>query len=117
MIIFAEHDITKHPPYHKLDFISCRNLLIYLNPYLQKKVLSTLHFCLKEGGYLFLGPSESLGNVKENFKAISKQWKIYQNVNPAGFLQNGTYSPPVYSSQLPRSVHEPKPEKKDVQNI
>ncbi|MGM0582731.1 MAG: CheR family methyltransferase [Bacteroidota bacterium] len=62
MIIFADHDIVRHPPYGKIDLISCRNLLIYINPILQKKILSSLHFCLNEEGYLFLGPNENIGN-------------------------------------------------------
>ncbi|MFZ6052744.1 CheR family methyltransferase [Halocola ammonii] len=116
MLIFAEHDITKHPPYYKLDIISCRNLLIYLNPFLQKKVLSTLHFCLNDGGYLHLGPSESLGNVKGSFKEISKKWKIFKNVKPTSFLENGTYSPPSYTRQAPRPVPAEKPERNEMQN-
>lgn len=116
MLIFAEHDITKHPPYYKLDIISCRNLLIYLNPFLQKKVMSTLHFCLNDGGYLHLGPSESLGNVKESFDEISKKWKIFKNVKPTSFLENGTYTPPSYTRQAPKPVPAVKPERNEVQN-
>lgn len=117
MLIFAEHDITKHPPYYKLDLISCRNLLIYLNPFLQKKVMSTLHFCLNDGGYLHLGPSESLGNVKESFDEISKKWKIFKNVKPTSFLENGTFIPPSYNiRQAPKPVPAVKPERNEVQN-
>jgi two-component system, chemotaxis family, CheB/CheR fusion protein len=68
MLIFADHDIVKQPPYGKIDLISCRNLLIYINPILQKKILTSLHFCLNLGGYLLLGPSESLGELKKSFQ-------------------------------------------------
>jgi len=79
MLIFAQHDLTKNPPYCNIDLISCRNLLIYLNVALQQKVFSMLHFGLKEGGYLFLGPSESASVIKEGFKEISGKWNILKS--------------------------------------
>lgn len=96
MLIFAQHDITKHPPYYKLDFISCRNVLIYLNPPLQKKVLSSLQFCLIIGGYLFLGPSENLGELKNLMEEQDKKWKIYKNLK-AGQLAESKYITPKYT--------------------
>ncbi|HEX8546249.1 MAG TPA: PAS domain-containing protein, partial [Cytophagaceae bacterium] len=63
-----------------MDFISCRNLLIYLNPVLQKKILSTFHFALNLSGYLFMGPSENNGDLKSSLEEISKKWKIYKNI-------------------------------------
>ncbi len=116
MIIFAQHDITKHPPYHKLDLISCRNLLIYLNTILQKRILSTLHFCLKQEGYLFLGPSESIGKLGENLQELNKQWKIYKNIKPAQKLQYLTYTPPLFFKQGNKTMAEVKPRKKNPQS-
>ena len=60
-IVFAPHNVIKDAPFTKLDLISCRNMLIYLQPAAQKKVLSLFHFGLKAGGIMFLGPSESPG--------------------------------------------------------
>ncbi|MBC7450004.1 MAG: chemotaxis protein CheR, partial [Cytophagales bacterium] len=80
MIIFADHDIIHQPPYGKIDFISCRNMLIYFNPVLQKKIFSTIHFCLNVGGYLLLGPGEGVGDLKDVFQEIDKKWKIYKNI-------------------------------------
>ncbi len=94
MIIFADHDIVKQPPYGKIDLISCRNLLIYINPILQKKILGALHFCLNLGGYLFLGPSESLGELKMSFQEIDKKWKIYKNKESVNYHRDTTYSTP-----------------------
>lgn len=94
MIIFADHDIVKQPPYGKIDLISCRNLLIYLNPLLQQKILASLHFCLNVGGYLFLGPSESLGNLRESFKDIDKKWKIFKSAETLHGFREMTYSVP-----------------------
>ncbi len=101
MLIIAQHDITKHPPYYKLDLVSCRNLLIYLNPALQKKILATLHYCLNPGGYLFLGPSESIGELKTKLSEEDKKWKIYKNVEPAKRLDNGIYSTPGFYIKPP----------------
>ncbi len=100
MIIFADHDIIKQPPYGKIDLISCRNLLIYLNPILQKKILSSLHFCLNLGGYLFLGPSESLGDLKKSFEDVNKKWKIYRNQELVRRLRDTTYSTPGMERQF-----------------
>ncbi|WP_158857298.1 chemotaxis protein CheB [Lunatibacter salilacus] len=102
MIIFADHDIVKQPPYGKIDLISCRNLLIYINPLLQKRILASLHFCLNLGGYLFLGPSESIGELKQSFEEIDKKWKIYKNTQVALNFRNTTYSTPGLNSQWDR---------------
>ncbi len=77
MVIFATHNIIKDPPFSKIDLISCRNMLIYLKPIMQKKVLSLFHFSLNKDGFLFLGSSESLGDLSKNFSTISSKWKIY----------------------------------------
>ena len=60
-----------------MDLISCRNLLIYLEPRLQKKTIPTLYYALKPAGYLFLGASESIGGFTELFKPVAKRHKIY----------------------------------------
>lgn len=78
MVIFSEHDVIKDPPFSKLDLISCRNLLIYMNGELQKKVLPLFHYALRMGGMLFLGTSESVGEFEENFTPLDRQWKLFQ---------------------------------------
>ncbi|MGF7080264.1 chemotaxis protein CheB [Mucilaginibacter sp. UYCu711] len=79
MLIFAQHDLTKNPPYCNIDLISCRNLLIYLNTALQQKVFALIHFGLKKGGYLFLGPSESASVIKDGFVEISGKWNVLKS--------------------------------------
>jgi two-component system, chemotaxis family, CheB/CheR fusion protein len=79
MVIFAPHNLPKDPPFSKMDLVSCRNLLIYFTPMLQKKALNAIHFSLNIGGYLFLGPSESLGELSDALVEIDKKNKIYQN--------------------------------------
>jgi two-component system CheB/CheR fusion protein len=70
LVVFAQHNVIKDAPFTKLDLISCRNLLIYLRGTAQKKALSLFHFGLKTGGVLFLGPSESPGELSDEFEAI-----------------------------------------------
>jgi two-component system, chemotaxis family, CheB/CheR fusion protein len=77
MCIFAVHNFVKDPPFAKMDLISCRNVLIYLDPYLQKKALNTFHYALRKSGILFLGKSESLGTGSSLFTPFVKNQKIY----------------------------------------
>jgi len=79
MLIFAQHDLVKNPPYCNVDLISCRNVLIYLNGTLQRKVFSMLHFGLKKDGYLFLGPSENAALLKVDFDIIDNKWNILKS--------------------------------------
>jgi chemotaxis methyl-accepting protein methylase/signal transduction histidine kinase/chemotaxis response regulator CheB len=78
MVVFAPHNLIKDAPFTKLDLITCRNLLIYLQPAVQKKALSLFHFGLKTGGCLFLGPSETPGELSDEFLAVDAHWKIYR---------------------------------------
>lgn len=78
MIVFAQHNVINDAPFTKLDLVSCRNLLIYLKPAAQRKVLSLFHFGLRPSGVLFLGPSETPGEVLDGFEAIDQQWRIYR---------------------------------------
>ncbi|MGB3639332.1 MAG: PAS domain S-box protein [Rivularia sp. (in: cyanobacteria)] len=78
MLIFATHDLTTDVGFTRINFISCRNILIYMQPELQRKVLQNLHFSLKSKGILFLGNSEHLGNLEDEFIPINKKYKLYQ---------------------------------------
>lgn len=78
MVVFSYHDILKNPPFSKMDLVSCRNMMIYVNPDKQKEILKKLHFALNLDGYLFLGPSENLGPLHEVTEEIDKKWKIYK---------------------------------------
>ncbi|MBI5644422.1 MAG: PAS domain-containing protein [Deltaproteobacteria bacterium] len=74
---FARHNLLKDPPFSKIDLISCRNLLIYLGPQLQKKVLPLLHYALNPVGFLMLGTSETIGQFADLFSTVDKNEKIY----------------------------------------
>lgn len=79
-IVFARHNILKDPPFIKNDVVSCRNMLIYMNGVLQRKVVNTLQFSLNTEGYLFLGPSESPLETDDGFREINGKWKLYQKM-------------------------------------
>ena len=76
--VFARQNVTKDPPFSKLDLISCRNVMIYFGTSLQKKVISVFHYALRPDGYLLLGSSESIGNFADLFEIIDRKNKIYQ---------------------------------------
>ncbi|MEO6131819.1 MAG: chemotaxis protein CheB, partial [Saprospiraceae bacterium] len=77
MCVFAPHNFLKDPPFAKMDLISCRNVLIYMDSFLQKKALATFHYALNENGILILGKSESTGHSSDAFEILSKTEKIY----------------------------------------
>ena len=95
MVIFAQHDLVKNPPYCNMHLISCRNLLIYMTPALQKKVYLMLLFGLKMEGYLFLGSSENPLPILHNLDVVSKKWKIYKNLETKRFVRFDAFSLPV----------------------
>ncbi|TKC98309.1 CheR family methyltransferase [Polyangium fumosum] len=83
LVLFSAHNLINDPPFSKLDLISCRNLLIYLGPHLQKKLIPLFHYALRPGGYLFLGPSESLSAHRELFRPIDARHRISQRLPTA----------------------------------
>ncbi|PWR73711.1 chemotaxis protein CheB [Methanospirillum lacunae] len=78
MVIYATQDLIKDPPFTKLDLLSCRNLLIYLESELQSRLIPAFHYALKPGGILFLSSSESIGGFPDLFKQINRKWRIYE---------------------------------------
>lgn len=79
-IVFATQDVLSDPPFSTLDLVSCRNLLIYLRPEAQEKVIAALHFSLRGGGVLLLGSAETPGNIEGRFKVISKAERLYRRI-------------------------------------
>ncbi|MDD2903030.1 MAG: PAS domain-containing protein, partial [Syntrophales bacterium] len=78
MCVFARQNLIQDPPFSKLDLISCRNVLIYLQTALQKRIIPMFHFSLNPGGYLMLGASETIGTFTELFGLLDKKYKIYR---------------------------------------
>ncbi len=82
-IVFARHNVLEDPPFTRMDLVACRNLLIYLKPSAQERVLRRLQYALAPAGILFLGSSESLGSLQGEFSALSTRNKIYRVLRPA----------------------------------
>lgn len=80
MVIFAQHDLVKNPPYCNMHLIACRNLLIYMTPILQEKIFNMFLFGLKKDGYLFLGSSENPAPILRSLEVVNKKWRIYKNL-------------------------------------
>jgi len=99
MVIFAPQNLIMDPPFTKLDILSCRNLLIYLAPELQKKLLPLFHYSLNPGGILFLGNAETIGGFTDRFAPISSKSRIFRRTEsalrpePHGFPPAFAYTP------------------------
>jgi two-component system CheB/CheR fusion protein len=84
MCVFAHHNLLKDPPFSKIDLVSCRNVMIYLEPVLQKRALTTFHYSLNESGYLMLGKSETIGSNTDVFTAYNNSERIFSRRGPLG---------------------------------
>lgn len=100
MVVFAPHDVLIDPPFTKLDVLSCRNLLIYLNGEAQQKVISNFNYALNKDGILFLGPSESVGEFVDAFNVVDKKWKIFKCVKSTEFIRRFVEVHPIPRTQL-----------------
>ncbi len=101
MLVFSEQDLIKDPPFSKLDFISCRNLMIYLGQDLQKKLIPLFHYALNPGGFLFLGTSETMGDFDDLFAVRDRKSKLYQRKddrNGVKRLLPGRFLPPMMAA-------------------
>ena len=101
MIVFAQQNLIMDPPFTKLDLISCRNLLIYLTPELQKKLIPLFHYSLNPGGFLVLGSAETIGSFTDRFKGLDDKLRIYQRQDIHQGFQEGTIDFPAAF----RSIH------------
>ena len=82
LVVFARQDLLRDPPFSRMDLITCRNMLIYVEPDAQRRALTLFHFALREGGRLFLGSAETIGRAGALFETISKKWRIYRRIGP-----------------------------------
>lgn len=115
MIIFAPHNMLSDPPFGKLDLISCRNVMIYFQPVLQRTLFAIFHSALKKGGYLFLGKSETAGEYSNVFRPVCSAEKIYihkgegkvdEFIPPSFNIPNVHTIPPRSSSAADRETGE-----------
>jgi len=96
IVVFATHNLLKDPPFSKLDLIVCRNLFIYFKPEMQQRILAMFYYALKPSGYLFMGSSESIGEMSEAFEPVDSKWKLYKG-------REGYKSPIIRDMPLPRT--------------
>jgi two-component system, chemotaxis family, CheB/CheR fusion protein len=102
MVVFAQHNILRDPPFFRMDLVTCRNLLIYLQPALQRRLFNAFHFALNNAGYLMLGTSEALGEMAQFFTAVDGKWKVFQ--------KKGERLPRMSDSLIPDFLsHRPRP--------
>ena len=119
MVIFSIHNVINNPPFHKIDLLSCRNLLIYFQQPLQTRILSTFQFAMETSGFMFLGPSETTGEMINYFTTIDAKWKIFKSketkrrpliddftVASAGIKRTVPKSPDDYFSHVARNSWE-----------
>jgi two-component system CheB/CheR fusion protein len=120
LVVFAKQDIIKDPPFSKVDMISCRNLLIYMEPKLQKKLMPMFYYALNRDGYLFLGTSETIGEFVDLFSIVDKKWKLYRrrsDLTPRAAFS--PYVPPLMARQktLQTIQSEAKEGKADIREL
>lgn len=103
MCVFSPHNILRDPPFFRIDFISCRNLLIYFDSVAQKKTFAIMHFALKEGGYLMLGNAETIGTNSQLFLQKNSAYKIFIRKNNLGIRKV-----PIFTSRIPNVLQRDK---------
>jgi len=109
MVFFSTHDVTRDPPFTRIDLVSCRNLLIYLKEDAQEKAINLLHFALRKNGYLFLGPSEHIGAIAHEFDSLSDKWRIYKKRRDIKLLPAESIFQRVDMAQgLQSNAHRPR---------
>ena len=115
LVVFAKQDIIKDPPFSKVDLISCRNLLIYMEPELQKKIVPMFYYALNREGYLFLGSSETVGEYIDLFSMEDKKWKIYRRRSdaPARVVH---YTPALIKETCVRQAVHPAPADREIRS-
>jgi two-component system CheB/CheR fusion protein len=107
LCVFARHDLTSAPPFSKLDLISCRNMLIYLEPVLQKRVFQLFHYALNPRGFLFLGKSEALSGSSNLFSPVDNKYRIFSK-NPAPVKHPSDLTLGVYPKGVAQMGQEPE---------
>jgi two-component system CheB/CheR fusion protein len=105
VITFAPQNLIGDAPFSRLDLVACRNVLIYLEPDVQMKVIALFHFALVDGGYLVLGPAESIGQATDRFEPVSKTWRVYRRSGAGGGVEI-----PILAVDAPHAPAAPRGE-------
>ncbi|MEL6979429.1 MAG: CheR family methyltransferase [Pseudomonadota bacterium] len=110
-IVFSRHNVIKDPPFTKMDLVSCRNLLIYLDDEAQYKCIAMFHFALLKGGALLLGPSETLGGLESEFDVVNSRWRIFRKSRDIRLIESTRLLP--MSSSVLRLENRPRENGRD----
>ncbi len=110
MCVFAVHNFIKDPPFAKMNLISCRNVLIYMDRFLQKKAMNTFHYALRPNGVLFIGKSETVNNVANLFDPLARNQKIYSRKT----AKDNFIPAPYEESKTGSKIKEPQEKKADT---
>ncbi|MEO7094943.1 MAG: CheR family methyltransferase, partial [Polyangiales bacterium] len=113
LIVFARHNLTKDAPFTKMHFISCRNMLIYLQAHAQRTVFSLFHFGLTSGGVMFLGASETPGSLADEFTVLDEHWKIYRKRRDVQLLSQVRLPMQRNSHRRPSTIDLPRTQSAD----
>jgi two-component system CheB/CheR fusion protein len=111
MCVFARQDLAKDPPFSRLDIVSCRNVMIYMGPVLQKKIMAIFHYALRPSGILILGKSETISGYSDLFTPVGKKHKIYAkklSVSNAVFQLSPATEPETAAPEESRPEAPPK---------
>lgn len=113
MVVFAAQNLLRDPPFSRLDIVTCRNFLIYLEQEAQRRVIALCHFALRRGGHLFLGNAETVGRHDDLFETVSKKWRIYRRVGPTrhDLIDYPQTRPPTepHKPDVPPPLLQPEP--------
>jgi chemotaxis methyl-accepting protein methylase/PAS domain-containing protein len=115
MVVFAEQNVIQDPPFTKLDILTCRNLLIYLTPDVQKMLLPLFHYSLAPGGILFLGNAETIGTFTDLFAPVSNKIRIYRRLDSP--TQAGSVMFPVSFAKIRKGASDEPAESRPVVNL
>ncbi|MBE0537218.1 MAG: PAS domain-containing protein [Phycisphaerae bacterium] len=116
MIVFAAQNLIKDSPFSRLDLVSCRNLLIYMDADLQKKIIPLFHYTLNPDGFLFLGTAESIGEHSDYFTALDNKWRIFKR-RPTPSDRQHVYPPAAFQElDIERVRPGPEPARQQPQS-
>ncbi len=116
MVIFANQNVIKDPPFTKLDFLSCRNMLIYMEPELQKKLITLFHYCLKPGGLMLLGSAENESSGNGNFSILDAKLKFFKRSEIQKNIEIQHFPSSFSQSKITQTDIQLKP-MKEIENI
>ena len=118
LVIFAVQDVVTDPPFTKLDLLSCRNLLIYLEAELQNRLLPLFHYSLRSEGILFLGTSETIGKFVDLFEIVDRKWKFFRTKRVISTAREEAWAAlPWAHTSILREVEDRKPKQTDVATL